>query len=862
MTLGLSTFASPSEHHVLLSGLPDVQGPPLLTRPSATEFSVYLATRSDAGSAVQRLHSTDAGQTWSEPEPILESVLPETNLSLTSLADGSHLGLFEAVVPLDDAPAQLPFTSHDPALTDAWQHVAGTWAATTTDGGTTWSPAGPGLPSRHGGLQLPDGKLLLASADAASGTVGFYTAEQPLEPWTRLATLSSPRPDLYTFADPHVIRLRSGRLLMMMWAKPVPDYHLVTETLFGNITHKRPAAIPPDHRSPRSYLWVTASDDLGVTWLPPQKTPLWGQPPHLQELADGRVLATYGHSRFPYGQRACLSEDGLTWSRESEIQIRSDAPDNRLSYPSSREIAPGRILTVYLQHDYADPTSVLHAIEDEDAPAATEPPPPSTLWATLWDLPPPPAHPGVIALGDRRELFIDGRIVDSFDGTSLQLHPPRREGTAFKFDAPWEGWFSAYPTVIKDGDTYRLYYRAMGPDMPRDEHDQRTAFTAMAESTDGITWTRPDLGLHAFNGSTANNLILTDPDHQQFTHNFSPFLDTRPGVPAAERYKAIGGTNHSGGFYLFASADGIHWRKLQDEPAYTQGQFDSQNIVFWSPAEQLYVCLYRTWTGGDYSGYRTFSRATSPDFIHWNDGAPVSFGDTPAEHLYTNGTQPYFRAPHILVSLAQRFFPNKRAASEEASVGLAADFSHRINSSDGVLLSSRGGYEFDRTFMEAFIPPGPTLRDWIARNNMPAAGIVPGTDRRMWIYRLSHNAQPTIHLTRYSLRYDGFVSVHAPYAGGSVTTKPLTFTGNRLELNYATSAAGELEVELLDETGEPLPGFTRADAQLIFGDEISRTVTWQQGADVSALAGRPIRLRFHLRDGDLYAFRFFTDSSD
>ena len=87
-------------------------------------------------------------------------------------------------------------------------------------------------------------------------------------------------------------------------------------------------------------------------------------------------------------------------------------------------------------------------------------------------------------------------------------------------------------------------------------------------------------------------------------------------------------------------------------------------------------------------------------------------------------------------------------------------------------------------------------------------------------------------------------------------TKPLTFRGKELSLNFATSAAGHLRVELQDPDGHPLPGFGLADSDELFGDTLQRAVTWQNKSDVSVLAGRPIRVRMALRDADIYPLRF------
>ena len=109
-------------------------------------------------------------------------------------------------------------------------------------------------------------------------------------------------------------------------------------------------------------------------------------------------------------------------------------------------------------------------------------------------------------------------------------------------------------------------------------------------------------------------------------------------------------------------------------------------------------------------------------------------------------------------------------------------------------------------------------------------------------------------IRRYALRLDGFVSLHAPLGGGELTTKPFTFAGNRLRLNISTSAGGGARVEMQSPEGRPLEGFGLDDCIEIIGDDLAFPVRWR--GDVGTLAGQPVRLRFVLRDADLYSFRF------
>jgi hypothetical protein len=455
----------------------------------------------------------------------------------------------------------------------------------------------------------------------------------------------------------------------------------------------------------------------------------------------------------------------------------------------------------------------------------------------------------MINLGSRRELFVNHFLIEKMEGLALKLHEPQREGIALKFDRPWEGEFSGYTTVIKDGSLYRMYYRGL-PSAGRDGSENETV--CYAESKDGIAWSKPNLGLFEVRGRLENNVILTN---RPFAHNFSPLLDERPGTPPAEKYKALAGLS-PGGLHAFKSGDGLHWSPLQAGAVFTKGAFDSQNVAFWSAAEQQYLCYFRTFKKLGSEGFRWISKTTSLDFVHWTDPEEMEFGDTPPEHLYTNGTHPYYRAPHIYIALAKRFFPTKAAFSAEQAKALVKNPGYRVASSDSAFMTTRGGKHFDRTFMEAFIRPGPSAEDWVARDNTPALGVVPGNDRQMFIYRMSYYAQPTSHMARYSLRTDGFVSVSAPYMGGELLTKPFIFSGSKLEINFATSAAGGVRIEIQDADGKPTPGYGLADCPEIIGDEIDHAVLWSGGSDVSKLEGKVIRLRFALRDADLYSLRF------
>ncbi len=454
-----------------------------------------------------------------------------------------------------------------------------------------------------------------------------------------------------------------------------------------------------------------------------------------------------------------------------------------------------------------------------------------------------------VDIGMRRELFVDRALLESMEGCELRLKEPRDEGIALQLNSPWEGRFSGYTTVIQDGNRFRMYYRGL-PDIGQRE------VTCVAESVDGKSWYKPVVWQHAAGAHNATNIVLADAG--DVTHNFCPFLDQNPATQSTiARYKAIGGSANSG-LWAWASADGLRWQPLHDEPVLKLDGwvFDSQNVVFWSREENQYVMYFRRVL----DNVRAIARTTSADFIHWSEPVQMAYSDTgstrPRFQLYTNQTQPYFRAPHIQLATPARFFPGRRAISEDQAASINVDPGYAGDISDAILMSTRGNETYDVTFPSALLRPGIGAENWVSRTNYPALGIVQTGPAEMSWFVNQNYGQPTAHVRRYSFRLDGLACATAGIDGASIVTRPIIMAGQRLELNYATSAAGSIQVELQDESGQPIEGLVLADCHPLIGNEIAASVVWRNGTSTATLAGKPIRIRFVLADAELYSFRF------
>ena len=188
---------------------------------------------------------------------------------------------------------------------------------------------------------------------------------------------------------------------------------------------------------------------------------------------------------------------------------------------------------------------------------------------------------------------------------------------------------------------------------------------------------------------------------------------------------------------------------------------------------------------------------------------------------------------------------------------------------EGLVMASRDGTHFKR-WNEAFLPPGREREGtwhygqqyigWhLVETKAPQEGMLP----ELSLYATeSYWTNPGSELRRYSIRPDGFVSISANRVGGELLTPSLTFTGNELTLNVATSAAGSVQVELQDTNGNPLPGYSLEENDVLFGNSLDKSVSWNGNSDLTALVEQPVRIRFVLNDADLYSLQFREKQAD
>ena len=494
-----------------------------------------------------------------------------------------------------------------------------------------------------------------------------------------------------------------------------------------------------------------------------------------------------------------------------------------------------------------------------------------------------------IDIGGRLEVFWDRFLLDenqsnynAYPQACLKLEKPDKKEIVLRLDKDWEGNTCGYFQYFHDGKKYRFYYRAGNGFSGK--QIRKNSCICLLLSEDGINWERPDLGLVEFDGSKNNNIVFSADE----LDNFFIFKDENPECLPAEQYKAISQGRRSaeypsGGLYVYVSPDGLSWtaapRPLDINGAEKEHFFDSHNTAHWDRETGVYRVYFRGFHNDENGNrVRDIRLAVSYDFIRWDEMGALHYDSVlnNNDQLYTNSITPYYRAPHIRIGFPVRYverkwepmfdqFPNREWRLEKMErfnmprLGIAL--------TDGLFISSRNGLDFCR-YDEPFLAPG-IFRDynWVYGDCYQGCGLVETSAGEISFFAAEDYTSRPVGIRRYAIRQDGFACFYAGAEPKQMTTRVFTFTGNTLVLNAATSAAGCITAEFLDQDGAPIPDYSGESGYCMFGDHTAvKTLFWRKKAaennvavtDLSPLAGKPVRLRFTLKEAKLYAMRFIT----
>ena len=466
-----------------------------------------------------------------------------------------------------------------------------------------------------------------------------------------------------------------------------------------------------------------------------------------------------------------------------------------------------------------------------------------------------------INIKKRLEVFWDDTLVDTKKTTaSKKLHESIRRELAITHDEPWEGDCCDYHNFFKDSNgLYRMYYLGWNFKRPG-------ICVCYAESTDGVHWIKPELGICEYNGSTRNNIIL-DPNTAIFD-NFMVIRDPNQNEGSNELYKGICSiksehAKNKNVLWCFTSPDGIHFRKawiMSDV-----GAFDTLNTVVWDQ----YTCRYYTYIR-DYHNrenckpVRDIRVMISKDFHEWTTPELLDFMGGDDYPLYTNVVQKYYRADHIFIGFPSRYVErpqwnsnfDRLCGKEKRLERMRTEPRFGLAVTDCVFMCSRDGMKWNRT-NEAFMRPGPEEPyNWVYGDCYPALGVAetygsyPGTDNELSLFSFSnHWSNIPAQLWRYTIRLDGFISRHAGYDEKILVTKPFIFEGDCMHINFSTSAIGYLYFTLRTEEGRTI------ESDEIFGDSTDRIVDFKH-SNITDFVGRSVVMEIRMKDADIYSFCF------
>ncbi len=464
--------------------------------------------------------------------------------------------------------------------------------------------------------------------------------------------------------------------------------------------------------------------------------------------------------------------------------------------------------------------------------------------------------------------FWDDYLIDTdISSANLSANKPQKRDVVMVCDKPWEGNATDFFTVINDDGLYRMYYEAWGL------YDKPMAIkVCYAESRDGIHWDKPNLGLVEFEGSRDNNIII-----EKIPDNFTVMKDENPKCPPEMKYKALLSIreidylsgNKQNMLALWVSADGL---RFEPHSIISKGfAYDTQNSLHWNRHTGKYYCYLRAYVPAPEDKDSLFEETDvrvnmvmeSEDLVNWSEARIIAEKDE-LYPVYTNCVTAYPYDDRYYVGFPSRYVQRKEWTKNYDRLGGKEKRRERMKLSprlgiavtDCIFMSSRDNVNWYR-FDEAILTPGiEDGENWIYGDCYPALGGLfetPSPFRNSppelsLIVGNHHWMDSPVELVRYVFRRDGFASVKATYKKQTLLTKPFTFDGDILKLNFATSARGGIKIRILDESNTPIEGYSTYE---IFGDSVDRTIDFD--SPLSALSGRTVKLEFIMSDAEIFS---------
>jgi hypothetical protein len=491
-----------------------------------------------------------------------------------------------------------------------------------------------------------------------------------------------------------------------------------------------------------------------------------------------------------------------------------------------------------------------------------------------------------LRIDSSKQLFVDDYAVSELNGVSRIFNQAEKhiKNPIMRAEKPWEGSMIYVGTVLYDDETtiFKMWYWVLNmkyqvPPKPFSQYENllkaanyKESFSlCYATSSDGINWERPNLGLVEFQGSKDNNIL--PPVNDGKMHNYAGIIKDKHDPDPARRYKAVAwrpaASNRSGnyrplepdfGVGVYFSPDGLHWTAYSGNPV-IRGTSDVHTLLGWDDRIGKYVAYFRPGAAQKLAPsagkglMRIIGYSTSINFEEWTPIIPAL-------------------VPDKLDPVDAQFYGMPVMKYEGFYFGFPWVFRTNLLTHVPQFAYSRDGVHFNRSpLRNDFLPLG--ANGSFDDGNAWLVGPVKH-DGKLWFYYtgtrwrgandlfdLGDEARDSIGLAILPL--DGFVSIEAGPNVGTLTTRAVIFSGKDLIVNmegsrkgYGTDESTSLRVEILDESGKAISGFELERSVTMTSTNLGQAVTWKGAPHLDALAGKVVKLRFHMRNVKIYAFQF------
>ena len=455
------------------------------------------------------------------------------------------------------------------------------------------------------------------------------------------------------------------------------------------------------------------------------------------------------------------------------------------------------------------------------------------------------------------QLFVDLDRVEALENVTRTFHAAEKHpaNPVLRRVYPWEQPRGTWGSVIFDAEE-RIFKAWYGGTSGRDisgctgPNCRSNSVLCYAISQDGVVWQRPRLGLHDAGGTRANNVVIGDSYRDGMAHWESVMKDPLESDPQ-RRYKALGWSSFDwdgpqSGIFTMTSPDGLNWTHTPDPVFRYHPRPGTNDLGPVGDAQAMMIDTLRR----RYVAYlrRVPNRvmSVSTDFVNW----------TPPRDclLAEDGELGNAIYNHVGFVYGDRYLgfltyfnrdPNDTRLTLHLLTSRDGEHWHRPRSERPLIGSGEIGDPDRFTVMLTGAPPirvGDRLYIYyraLANRHRPYAG--------------NDSALEGGGICLATLRVDGFASMGAGYDGGVLTTRPFECTGSDLRIN-AKADFGQITAEVLDDKRQVIPGFSEAESAAVQADRVDQPLRWKTG-QLASLRGRPVRLRFRLRNARLYSYR-------